>query len=85
MCQAGSLLSEVRERTGEARLLQLWFGVCVSAPDLPLSLSLLAPSGTHTLARPQEPGSQDQGKRRGKANVGEWEGNDKMVNFTEEF
>ncbi len=62
--------SEVRERTGERKARQgcrsCGFGACLSAPALPpLSISSLAPSGTHALARPQEPGSQGQGKGRG--------------------
>lgn len=62
--------SEVRERTGERKARQgCGFGACLSAPALPpLSISSLAPSGTHALARPQEPGSQDQGKGRGRGN-----------------
>lgn len=62
-----------RERTGERKARQgcrsCGFGACLSAPALPpLSISSLAPSGTHALARPQEPGSQGQGKGRGRGN-----------------
>lgn len=65
--------SEVRERTRERKARQgcrsCGFKACLSAPALPpLSISSLAPSGTHALARPQQPGSQDQGKGRGRGN-----------------
>lgn len=60
------------------------FGVSLCTPLLPpLSISSLAPPGTHALARPQEPGSQDQAKGEKKGNKRGKEGYHKRKRKTE--
>lgn len=56
------------ERRGGATAAAVVLESVSAPPCCPLSISSLAPPGTRALAKPQEPGSQDQAKREKKGN-----------------
>jgi len=74
-----------KRRVGERRgCCSCGFGAGLCTPLLPPhSISSLAPPGTHALARPQEPGSQDQAKGERRGNKRGKEGYHKRKRKTE--
>lgn len=80
--QGGKALEERGEEEREAAAAVVLESVS-APPCCPLSISSLAPPGTHALARPQEPGSQDQAKGEKKGNKRGKEGYHKRKRKTE--